>query len=139
MKKASTKKPANARYGLDPEVWQAAKEEMRAICIQAALARRTITYGELAQQMMVVSPHPGSYVFQAMLREMCSDDERAGHIMLCHIVVSRATGMPGAGYFKWLATEFPRSAETDLIERWRAECEATYDYWNDFLARDNDE
>ena len=88
------------KYGLNPDEWEAAKEEIRHFMIAVAKLKITITYGELAAQMMTMSPHPGSYVFHALLRNVCRDEREAGRGMLCAVVVSKAKGIPGQGFFK---------------------------------------
>jgi hypothetical protein len=112
----------------DPGVWQAAKDEMRAICIMVCRLRGTITYGEVAARMQAISANPGSYVFQAILRDMCREEENAGRGMLCAVVVQKATGHPGAGFFKAVVQRRANCTD-DGMDCWRAECEQLYDYW----------
>jgi hypothetical protein len=113
-------------YGLTPELWAAARAEIRHLMQQAAREGRLITYGEITGQMMTVRAHPGSYVFTAMLREACREEEEATGVQLCALVVARATGRPGAGYFRSL----PCDAE-HLDECWQAEREAAFRYYRD--------
>jgi hypothetical protein len=102
---------------------------MRALVIACARAEALITYGELAARMTVIAPHPGAYVFQALLREMCREEEQAGRGMLCALVVSKASGMPGAGFFKALI----HAGEdcSDQQQCWQKYVQQVYDYWRD--------
>lgn len=109
------------KYGLEPQTWQAAKAEVIAILIQVAQSRTLITYSELASQLQTLHAHPGSYVFTALLRQACTEEEAKTGVMLCALVVAKATGKPGAGYFKGMPCD-----SSDLIACWQAECEAVY-------------
>lgn len=121
-----------AKYGLEPQTWQAAKAEMRWLVILTAKMQAVLTYGELAAQMTVISPHPGSYVFQALLREMCREEEAAGRGMLCALVVSKATGLPGAGFFKALI--YDGHDCSDQARCWQEQVQQVYAYWRDHDA-----
>jgi hypothetical protein len=112
------------KYGLDSETWTQAKAEVRDVLIDTAKARALITYGEVTQRLQALHAHPGSYVFTALLREVCGEIERDNGLMLCALVVAKATGKPGAGYFRGMACE-----GGDLIACWQAECNAVYDYY----------
>lgn len=118
------------KHGLTPEQWQAAKEELRQICIQTARDRTTITYGEVAAHMTTVAAHPAAYVFQNLLREMCRDEENAGRGMLCALVVQKASGKPGAGFYKAIARIRENCAD-DLEACWQQECERVYAVWGE--------
>ena len=80
--------------------------------------------------MRTVNPHPGSYVFQAILREMCFSEEAAGRGLLCALVVNQSKGIPGAGFFRALGQERPQFAD-DLQAGWREECEFLYQFWSE--------
>lgn len=115
---------------LDPQTWDAAVREIREICILTAKLRTTITYGELTVRLTSIAADPGSYVFHHLLRAMCQAEEAAGRGMLCALVVQKATGKPGAGFFKAIPKVRPDEAG-DLEACWQAECERLYDYWAD--------
>lgn len=118
------------KHGLTPEQWQAAKEEIRQICIQTAHDRATITYSEVTARMTIVAAHPAAYVFQNLLRDMCREEEDAGRGMLCALVVQKASGKPGAGFFKAIAKMRENCAE-DLDVCWQQECERVYQIWSE--------
>lgn len=117
------------KYGLSSEEWSQAVAEIRAICIGVAKQRSLITYGEVCRRMLTFKPHPGSYVFQAMLREMCFAEDDADRGLLCALVVNRIKGVPGAGFFKALSQKRPY--RDDLEACWRDECEFLYQYWSE--------
>lgn len=115
------------KYGLTTERWQAALDEIRDLCVNVACNGGTITYGDLCAQLSVIHPHPGSYVFHALLRAVCESEEQAGRGLLCALVVNKETGMPGQGFFKMIATK--RDC-IDLIGCWQAELTSLYRYWS---------
>lgn len=117
------------KYGLTQDEWQAACAEIRARLIELARLRTTITYGDLTAQLTTIAAHPGSYVFHALLREVCYAEYEAGRGMLCALVVSKATGRPGQGFYKAL---IQRGYDcTDLEACWQAACAALYAYWGE--------
>jgi hypothetical protein len=113
-------------YGLDPQTWQDAKAEVRAILIDTARQRQFITYGSITARLESLHAHPGSYVFTALLREVCADVAREGGGMICALVVAKATGRPGAGY--WQGMLCPHG---DLEACWREECETVWNIWSE--------
>ncbi len=120
---------SSLKHGLAPEQWQAAKEDMRQICIQTARDRATISYGEVAARMTTVTAHPGAYIFQNLLREMCREEESAGRGMLCALVVQKASGKPGAGFYKAIV-QLRADCADDLDVCWQQECERVYALWS---------
>lgn len=117
------------KYGLNPDEWDAAKVEIREMMIAVAKLRTTITYGEMTAQMLTISPHPGSYVFHALLRDVCVAEREAGRGMLCAVVVSKATGLPGQGFFKAMVKNGRDCS--DIQRCWEIEIERLYEIWRD--------
>jgi hypothetical protein len=116
---------ATRKYGLDHATWLTAKDEILQILLHTARDRALITYGDITRHLTAVNAHPGSYVFTALLREVCRDEFARSGVQLCALVVSKATGRPGGGYFHTLVC-----AEDDILVCWQAECEAVYAYFS---------
>jgi hypothetical protein len=106
----------------------AAKEEMRAILIEHARARQTITYSGLGLMIETIRLHHRSPMFMHILTEVCAEEEEQGHGMLCALVVSKTTGIPGGGYFSGMA-QMGRDV-SEMEASWRAELEQVFDYWS---------
>lgn len=121
--------PQGYLYRLTNEERAAAKAEMRALLIECARNRAIITYGDLSAMMHTVRIHPGSFIFTHLLTAVCQEEAANGNGMLCALVVSKATGMPGGGYFRGMAT-LGRDT-SDLEASWRAEVEAVFTHWQD--------
>jgi hypothetical protein len=102
------------------------RAEMRAVMIACAQESRTITYSELASRLSL-HLHPHSFVFSRLLRDVCGAAEKAGEGLLCALVVSKQTGMPGGGYFASVAAR--GLASRDLVSHWRADLESVYERW----------
>ena len=117
-----------AVHRLTPEERTAAKEEMRSILIEHARARQTVTYSGLALMIETAHIHHRSPLFMHILSEVCAEEERLGHGMLCALVVSKTTGIPGGGYFSGMAALGRDLSE--LEASWRAELEQVFDYWS---------
>lgn len=116
------------KYGLSDEQWDAAKDEIRQFMVNLAKLGTTITYGEMTAQLQTVTFHPGAYGFHALLRDVCFAEYEAGRGMLCAVVVSKATGKPGQGFFKALVTR-RECQNNDLDACWRDELQKLYTYW----------
>jgi hypothetical protein len=117
-----------AVHRLTTEKRTAAKEEMRTLLIEHARARQTVTYSALARMIESAHIHHRSPLFVQLLSEVCAEEERWGHGVLCALVVSKTTGIPGGGYFSGMA-ELGRDV-SELVASWRAELERVFDYWS---------
>ncbi|MDX2162735.1 MAG: hypothetical protein SF162_15555 [bacterium] len=114
-------------YTLNGEEWAAYKAAMRAEMIACAREKRTITYSELAQNNPVAYLHPHSFTFAHIMRQICAEEFAQGNGQLCALVVSKATGMPGGGYFRGMATI--HDTDADLEARWRQDLEQVFILW----------
>lgn len=90
---------ANARTRVTDMEREVVKQEMTTVLITCARDQRTITYGGLCAELTTVTLDPGTFIFSHLLREVCAEGLRKGYGQLCALVVSKATGMPSAGYF----------------------------------------
>ncbi|MEO1287927.1 MAG: hypothetical protein AAFV93_09165 [Chloroflexota bacterium] len=117
------------KYGLTSEEWHTAQEEIRHILIGVAKLETTITYGELASQLMTISPHAGSYVFHALLRAVCKAEREAQRGHLCAVVVSKATGIPGQGFFKMMMKHGYDCHDQKAC--WQSEINRLYEIWGE--------
>lgn len=119
----------DAKYRLSDAEKRAVIAEMRAILIDYAKQRRTITYSELAQQLQTCAVHPHSFVFAHLLRAACRQAVDAGEGFLCALVVRQETGIPGAGYFR--RDDLPPDLNTAELEAlWRHELEQVFARWS---------
>ena len=114
------------RYSLTKEEWDLMVDAMRAELIALAKQKRIVTYSDLALSLPVYI-HPGSYNFTRLLSKVCSEEEDAGHGLLCALVVSKATGIPGAGFFRGAAERDYDASNID--QYWRDEVERVFAYW----------
>jgi hypothetical protein len=115
------------QFTLTAEERVAVKAEMRAIMIEMAQARETITYSDLSLRLETAQLHYHSFLFTRLLIEIGREEEAAGRGILPAVVVSKATGMPGGGYFRLSAK---MGHETSTIEAlWRDDLETLFDYW----------
>lgn len=117
-----------AAHSLTTKERTTAREEMRSILIAHARDRQTITYSGLSLLMQTVHVHYRSPLFMQLLTDVCAEEERQGHGMLCALVVSKTTGIPGGGYFSGMA-QMGRDV-SEMEASWRAELEQVYDYWS---------
>lgn len=116
-----------ARYTLTTAEWELMVEAMRIELVEIAKQKRIVTYSELAL-LLPVYIHPGSYAFTRLLSQVCTAEEDAGHGLLCALVVSKATGIPGAGFFRGAAE---RGYDASTVDQyWRDEVERVFAYWS---------
>jgi hypothetical protein len=113
----------STRYGMPAELWDATCERARAFLIACARERRTTTYGELSAELVPARVPAYGFAMVALLDSVCLPAESAEGVVLAALVCTKATGMPGEGYFAhrerlWGPEE--RRAE------WEADAERVY-------------
>ena len=116
-----------ARYTLYEGEWDVMVAAMHVELVELAKQKRIVTYSDLSL-LMPVHIHPGSYTFTRLLTQVCDEEERMGHGLLCALVVSKATGMPGAGFFRGAAQRGYDPSEPQAY--WHAEVERVFAYWD---------
>ena len=114
------------RFTLSEAEWEVMREAMRVELIELAKQKRIVTYSELAL-MLPVYIHPGSYNFTRLLSQVCASEEAAGHGLLCALVVSKATGIPGAGFFRGAAERGYDASSPE--EYWQSQLERVFAFW----------
>ena len=98
------------RWGLLFRAW--------AVLVESARARRTITYGELANRIMLPGDvrSIGPMVLHPVYVHFCAPN---GFPDILSLVVRKDTGRPGIGYYSG-------GGGTEDVARWRSELEETY-------------
>lgn len=114
------------RFTLTDVEWELLRDAIHAELIELARARRIITYGELAL-LLPVYVHPGSFAFTRLLTEVCAAAAEAGEGGLCALVVSKSTGVPGAGFFRSAAEQ--GIDVSDFEAYWRDELDRLFARW----------
>lgn len=112
------------KYGMTIPEWEAARERIRAFLISCARERRTTTYSEVTEVAAPAHLPPYSYGMVAMLEEICTREDAARGIMLASLVCTKATGMPGDGYFGCARKLLRDTADRRAF--WEAEVERVY-------------
>lgn len=115
------------KYGFLDAEWANLKEVVRQILRTAAQDREVMTYSELCDRLPV-SLFPGSWRLSGLLREVCTEEWDAGNGRLCALVVSKATGIPGAGFFKG-SHHLDGSDISDPEAFWAEEVERVFELW----------
>lgn len=103
-----------------------AKAAMREILLDAAATRRTVTYGELA--LMVFGglvPARSRYIMD-LLSEIDREEHGRTGTIIASLVVRADSGIPGAGYFSFIAIDFGRDVSNPR-DAWRIEAEKVWD------------
>ncbi len=115
------------RFTLTDAEWEVMRSAMHVELIEAAKQAQILTYGDLAL-LLPVYVHPGSYAFTRLLIQVCATAEAAGDGLLCALVVSKSTGIPGAGFFRGAAE---RGIDvSDYESFWHDEVERVFDRWS---------
>lgn len=109
------------------ENWHAIKVEVKTFLVQLARSEKTIAYSELAAQVRTAYIHYRAPAFGAMLREIAADDDAQGRPALATLVVNKATGRPGKGYFTHMGTEGDDISDPEAY--WQKRFRAVCDYW----------
>jgi hypothetical protein len=122
-------------WGFTSDGWDAFRRELEVLLAQAAAARSTVTYGEVARRVFDGRVTPRSGALLTLLGEVDSATYEERGIMLAALVVRADTGMPGEGFFAFASDELGREARTDPPGFWEREVERVWDaYADDALA-----
>jgi hypothetical protein len=115
-------------HGIDRSAWENAKREARAARIVAARSDKgTITYNELARQIISLRLEADSLALRELLGEISLAEEMAGRGMLSVVVVHQGgDGLPGHGFFT-LAKGLGR--DTTDQARLAVECGKVHAIW----------
>lgn len=124
-----TMRRPDVRFRLTDAEKSEVKEEVRDLLIQLARTRQIVTYSDFVMMLQTVHLHPHSFIFAHLLRQVCGEEEEKGSGVLCALVVSKATGIPGAGYFRRGDVQDTEMDPDDLEGRWRADVEAVFARW----------
>ena len=117
------------KYGFTETSWDIIKEEMRYILIGLARKRQTIYYSDLAAQIQTSYIHHRAPAFMRILGEVVTEDIEDGNPNLAVLVVQKASGRCGAGYFKAAAADGHDVSDPEAF--WQAEFKSVCDYWAD--------
>lgn len=104
-------------YGYLTETWAAARAEVLSLLIACARACQTISYSALCGQVAAARLHPYSFALAAMLDEISALNEADGKASLATLVVRKADGRPGPGYFR--KSIQPGAPADDLEAYWQ--------------------
>lgn len=116
------------RYGHPPELWEAAREEMRRLLVARARAGNTIAYSELVVQVKTIRLEPDSHALATMLGEISEEEDALGRGMLSVLVVHKTGDLrPGPGFFQ-LAKTLDRDT-SDLERCWVDEFNRVLSVW----------
>ena len=126
-------------YGPDPDAWDEAKRQCRAVLYKWAAAERYGTYTELAQQVTAIEWPEGAYTHhgqqmgyllgQVSLEELDRNEDRP---VLASLVIGQDEGMPTAGFRTFLADELRVDVPATGLARlefWVAEFKAACRYY----------
>lgn len=109
--------------------WQAVKAQIRALCIDAARHRETLTYSDVIQALgRDAGLVPRSPIFHRLLGEMCHEENDVGRGLLCALVVAKSTGIPGNAFFPTLIQARGCAAGPQVC--WEHERDWLFDYWS---------
>lgn len=103
---------------------------MRQIMIQVAKSERVISYSELCAMLKSAYIHFHSPFLTRLLIEIGQEEHEAGRPILPAVVVSKTSGIPGAGYFKSGDGETDESTDDPKV-LWQADLERLFDYWSE--------
>jgi len=118
-------------HDVDRFAWENAKREAReAMIVTARNAKGTMTYNELARQIISLRLEADSLALRELLGEISLAEEMAGRGMLSVVVVHQGgDGLPGHGFFT-LAKGLGRDTN-DQQECWAVELGKVRAVWRE--------
>lgn len=112
----------------------AAKAELRQMLAEAARGRGTVTYSDVSLRVFGGRVPARSRLIMDLLSEVDEEEQAARGIIIASLVVRADTGIPGAGYFTFLARQFGKDV-SDPAAAWRAEAERVWDAYGAGMSR----
>jgi len=109
----------------DPDRWAELKRSLREMLVDAARLRTTVTYADVALRVFEGLVPARSRLIMDLLSEVDSEVEAEQGVIIATLVVRADTGLPGAGYFTFIADRFGRDI-SDPAAAWSAEAERVY-------------
>ena len=107
------------------EDWARARSELLAMLEDAARHRGTVTYSDVALRAFGGTVPARSRLIMDLLTEVDEAVFAEQGIVIASLVVRSDSGIPGAGYFTFIATRFGRDV-SDPEAAWRAEAERVW-------------
>lgn len=104
-----------------------ARGALTALLSEVAEQRSTVTYGEVARRALGGRVSARSSALMDLLGEVDSATEAERGVMIASLVVRADTGMPGDGYFHFVAEEIGRDALEDRRAFWEREVGRVWD------------
>lgn len=115
---------ATKPYGPDPDAWEEAKRQCRAVLHAWAARERFVTYSELAQQITAIEWPEGAYTHhghqmgyllgQVSLEELDRTEDRP---VLSALVIGQEEGMPSHGFWNFLDEELGLPVPASSVAR----------------------
>lgn len=122
-------------WGFAPAEWERARAEMERLLRETALARSTVTYGEVARRVFAGRVSARSGALMDMLGEVDTEAWRELGLIVASLVVRADSGIPGEGYFIFAEEELGRQIP-DRRAFWEHEVDRV---WERYAGESGDE
>jgi hypothetical protein len=119
------------RYGITPEEWDRAVDEVEDILVGVARRRGEITYSEVVDRVTTVRLSANSPAFHQMLGDVSARAFDAGAPLLSAVVIRKGDGYPGPGFAN-LARRLGftvESGDEPELEFWGQQLERVREWW----------
>lgn len=103
----------------------AAKEDLRRVLVDAARARSTVTYSDVSLYVFGGRVPARSRLIMDLLSEVDEEEYAARGVIIASLVVRADSGIPGAGYFAFLARCFGKDVD-EPRHAWELEAERVW-------------
>jgi len=104
----------------DPLEWERSKRELYEMLVDAASRRSTVTYSEVAFRIFGGTVPARSRLIMDLLSEVDDRVYAEQGVIIASLVVRADSGIPGAGYFVFIADRFGVDV-SDPEAAWRSE------------------
>lgn len=109
----------------DRESWQTAKRDLRELLVEAARRRSTVTYSHVAFAVFHGTVPARSRLIMDLLGEVDDEEFARTGTVIASLVVRADSGIPGAGYFAFIADRFGADV-SDPRAAWQREAERVW-------------
>lgn len=108
-----------------PQEWDRAKRDLHEMLVDAAARRSTVTYSEVALRIFGGTVPARSRLIMDLLSEVDDEVYAERRVIIASLVVRADSGIPGAGYFAFIADHFGADV-SDSEAAWRREAEKVW-------------
>lgn len=116
-------------FGYPVQIWQAAKDQIRAVLVERARGQQTIAYSDLVQRIKAIDLEAQDPRLDELLFQVAAEESSQGRGMLSVLVVHKSGDFrPGRGFYKCAASLGLDASDEERV--WVEQLQVVYSAWS---------